>query len=204
MARDALADLPRNVEEPQHRAKKDRNRKGAAARLNNAARFTAELTALGGHVLTTDAPGARAYIEKLVAERGGPARAARRPAVTRLDLNTEAFAGALSNVQIGITQADYALADTGTLVVFSEVGEGRSLSLLVPVHVAILEEPRILASLDELMEREPNFPERSSAMVFITGPSRTADIERTLTVGVHGPGELHVLIVSGSSVTPLR
>jgi len=158
-------------------------------------RFTAELSALGGHVTTTDAAGGRTYIEKLIAERGGPARAARRAAVTRLGLSAETFDGLLSDVQIGITQADYALADTGTLVVFSEPGEGRALSLLVPIHVAILEESRILASLDELIEREPNFPERSSAMLFITGPSRTADIERTLTVGVHGPGELHVLIL---------
>jgi L-lactate dehydrogenase complex protein LldG len=62
----------------------------------------------------------------------------------------------------------------------------------------VIEEAQILAGLDELMEREPRFPERSSAMIFITGPSRTADIERTLTVGVHGPGELHVVVLSAT------
>ncbi len=164
----------------------------------NTERFTAELTALGGHALVAqDAGQARDYIAKLLFERGGPARAASRPAVTRLNLPPMSTAEKLSAVNIGITQADYALADTGTLVVFSETGEGRTLSLLPPIHVAVLEESRILASLDELMEREPRFPDRSSAMIFITGPSRTADIERTLTVGVHGPGELHVIVLKG-------
>ncbi len=167
--------------------------------MSNTERFTAELTALGGHVFVApDVAQARDYIEKLMLERGGPARAATRPAVTRLGLPPMPTDGLLSDVKVGVTQADYALADTGTLVVFSEAGEGRTLSLLPPVHVAVLEESRILASLDELMEREPRFPERSSAMIFITGPSRTADIERTLTVGVHGPGELHVVVLSGT------
>jgi len=165
----------------------------------NKERFCAELTALGGHIfIAGDDAQARDYIEKLVLERGGPVRAAARPAVTRLGLPPMPFDGPLSDVRIGVTQADYALAETGTLVGFSEAGEGRTLSLLPPVHVAVLEESRILAGLDELMEREPRFPERSSAMIFITGPSRTADIERTLTVGVHGPGELHVVVLNAT------
>ncbi len=48
----------------------------------------------------------------------------------------------------------------------------------------------------ELLEREPRAAERSSALIFVTGPSRTADIELTLTIGVHGPGELHVIILA--------
>ena len=158
--------------------------------------FATELTALGGHVFEApDAAAARAYIETLVSERGGGARVARRPAVDRLQLANVDSGCVLSDIHIGITQADYGLADTGTLVMFAEAGEGRALSLLPPIHIAVLEESRILASLDELLAREPDFPARSSAMVFTTGPSRTADIERTLTVGVHGPGELHVVIV---------
>jgi L-lactate dehydrogenase complex protein LldG len=162
--------------------------------------FAQEFQALGGKLFeAADDAAARDYIERLVQERGGPAIAARRPAVERLGLRGIAwYAGRqdLASANIGITQADYALANTGTLVVFSESGEGRALSLLPPVHVAVLERSRILASLDELLEREPDFPARSSAMVLITGPSRTADIERTLTVGVHGPGELHVVLLA--------
>ena len=167
--------------------------------MSNTERFSAELTAIGGHVfVAADVAQARQYIEKLMQTTGGLSRAAARPAVACLGLPPMATGEKLSDVQLGITQADYALADTGTLVVFSEAGEGRTLSLLPPVHVAAVEESRILAGLDELMEREPRFPERSSAMIFITGPSRTADIERTLTVGVHGPGELHVVVLCGT------
>src|ERR1035438_3227673 len=170
--------------------------------MSNTERFSAELTAIGGHVFVApDVAQAREYIEKLMQTTGGLSRAAARPAVACLGLPPMATSEKLeklSDVVLGITKADYALADTGTLVVFSEAGEGRTLSLLPPVHVAVVEESRILAGLDELMEREPRFPERSSAMIFITGPSRTADIERTLTVGVHGPGELHVVVLCGT------
>ena len=167
--------------------------------MSNVERFQSELTAIGGHVfIAADVAQARAYIEKLMQEKGGAVRAAARPAVARLGLPPLSTSEKLSDVTLGITQADYALADTGTLVVFSEPGEGRTLSLLPPVHVAVIEEAQILEGLNELMEREPRFPERSSAMIFITGPSRTADIERTLTVGVHGPGELHVVVLSAT------
>ena len=160
--------------------------------------FAAELMALGGKVFTaSDATTARDYIERLIGERGGPALAARRPAVERLGLRGVQWQGDRppAEAAIGITQADYALADTGTLVLFASPGEGRALSLLPPIHVAVLEASRILPGLNELLAREPNFPERSSAMIFITGPSRTADIESTLSVGVHGPGELHVVVL---------
>lgn len=161
--------------------------------------FAREFTALGGKLFEAgDTAAARAYVERVVAERGGPAIAARRPSVERLGLQgIPWYVGRqdLAAANIGITQADYALANTGTLVMFSEKGEGRALSLLPPIHIAVMERSRILASLDELLVREPDFPARSSAMVLITGPSRTADIERTLTVGVHGPGEIHVVLL---------
>lgn len=165
--------------------------------MSLAEQFQAELSQLGGKVfLAPDAGAAREYIANTVRERGGPVRTASRAAVEKLGLE-QYEESPLAAVHIGITQADYALADTGTLVVFSQPGEGRALSLLPPVHIAVLEESRILAGLDELIAREPNFPELSSAMIFITGPSRTADIEKTLSVGVHGPGELHVVVVGG-------
>jgi L-lactate dehydrogenase complex protein LldG len=95
----------------------------------------------------------------------------------------------------GITSADYALADTGTLVLFSSHEEARVISLLPPVHVAVFPASRILTGLDELLSVTPNPAQRSSAMVLITGPSRTADIEQILVRGVHGPGRIFAVIV---------
>jgi L-lactate dehydrogenase complex protein LldG len=95
----------------------------------------------------------------------------------------------------GITSADYALSDTGTLVMLSSLEEARMISLLPPVHIAVVSRERILTGLDELFTLVPNPAEVSSSMVLITGPSRTADIEQILVRGVHGPGEIHVVVV---------
>jgi len=100
-----------------------------------------------------------------------------------------------ARVDVGITSADYALADTGTLVMFSSREEARMISLLPPVHLAVVRTDRILTGLDELFTLEPLPGQRSSSMVLITGPSRTADIEQILIRGVHGPGELHVVVI---------
>jgi L-lactate dehydrogenase complex protein LldG len=63
------------------------------------------------------------------------------------------------------------------------------------VHIAVIESSRILGSLDELFTLMPMPADGSASTVFITGPSRTADIEQILVRGVHGPGELHVVII---------
>ncbi len=96
---------------------------------------------------------------------------------------------------LGITSADYALADTGTLVMLSSPQEARMISLLPPAHLAIVPAERILGSLDELFTLLPKPAELTSSMVLITGPSRTADIEQILVRGVHGPGEISVIVV---------
>jgi L-lactate utilization protein LutC len=95
----------------------------------------------------------------------------------------------------GITSADYALADTGTLVMLSSGEEARMISLLPPAHIAIVPAGRILTGLDELLTILPKPADRSSSMVLITGPSRTGDIEQNLVRGVHGPGEVHVVVI---------
>lgn len=102
---------------------------------------------------------------------------------------------ACATADFGITSADYALAETGTLVMFSSASEARMISLLPPAHLAIVPRERIIANLDELLLKLPRPAEQSSSMVLITGPSRTADIEQILVRGVHGPGEIHVAIV---------
>jgi L-lactate dehydrogenase complex protein LldG len=110
-------------------------------------------------------------------------------------LDRDALRDACAAADIGITSADYALAETGTLVMLSSRQEARLVSLLPPVHLAIIPRSRILANLDELLSLLPRPAEQTSSMVLITGPSRTADIEQILVRGVHGPGEVYAVIV---------
>jgi L-lactate utilization protein LutC len=100
-----------------------------------------------------------------------------------------------ATVDIGITSADYALSDTGTLVMLASPAEARLVSLLPPAHLAVVPSERILTGLDELFTILPNPAAQTSSMVLITGPSRTADIEQILVRGVHGPGQVTVVIV---------
>lgn len=99
-----------------------------------------------------------------------------------------------ATIDIGITSADYALADTGTLVMLASPHEARLISLLPPAHIAVVPRSRILTGLDELFALLPRPAEQTSSMVLITGPSRTADIEQILVRGVHGPGKITVII----------
>ena len=97
---------------------------------------------------------------------------------------------------VGITSAQAAIAETGTLVLDSAYEKHRLVSLVPPVHIAIINASAIVETLgDALSLIQQN--EISPAITLITGPSRTADIELTLTIGVHGPQELYV-IVDGS------
>lgn len=92
-----------------------------------------------------------------------------------------------------VSQALYGLADTGSVVLGASPDEPRARSLLPEVHVSLLREDRILPGLAELFEAiGSNLP---SALAIVTGPSRSADIEQKLTVGVHGPGEVHVVLI---------
>jgi len=117
------------------------------------------------------------------------------PAVVSGLVDRDALRAACAVADIGITSADYALAETGTLVMLSSPQEARMISLLPPVHIAVVPRQRILTSLDELLTILPKPAEQTSSMVLITGPSRTADIEQILVRGVHGPGEIHVVVV---------
>jgi L-lactate dehydrogenase complex protein LldG len=104
----------------------------------------------------------------------------------------------LANVDIGITEVDYAIADTGTLALLTDKERPRGVSLLPPIHLAIVRPDNLVSNIRELFILLKNRINCSrdikSCMTFITGPSRTADIELNLTLGVHGPKELFVLI----------
>lgn len=93
----------------------------------------------------------------------------------------------------GISEASYGLADTGSVVLASSATEPRARSLLPPVHVSLLREDRVLPGLAELFETLGG--ELPSSLAIVTGPSRSADIEQQLVVGVHGPGEVHVVLL---------
>lgn len=97
--------------------------------------------------------------------------------------------------EVGVTSADYALADTGSVVLLAGAHQARLVSLLPPAYLAIVPLERLLTGLDELFTLQPDPAGNSSSMVIITGPSRTADIEQILIRGVHGPGEVTVILV---------
>jgi L-lactate dehydrogenase complex protein LldG len=100
----------------------------------------------------------------------------------------------LDDVRVGITGADGGLADTGSIALISGSGRGRLASLLPPVHVALLSKRKLYPSLPAFLSDHPTATADGSNLVLICGPSRTGDIEMTLSMGVHGPGEVHVII----------
>ena len=103
-----------------------------------------------------------------------------------------------ARADIGITGVDYAVAETGTCVLIARSGVSRLVSLLPPVHIAVVQRGQVLPSLDELFAlRRQEFMDGTlrSYMSLITGPSRSADIESTLVTGMHGPGEVHMVLV---------
>ncbi|MCH8801646.1 MAG: lactate utilization protein [Chloroflexi bacterium] len=112
----------------------------------------------------------------------------------------EALREEIRQAGIGITGADYALAETGSLVILPRRGLSRLVSLVPPVHIALVRPEDLLDSLDDLfllrrLEYHQRGGEMGSYLNFITGPSRTADIEMTIVEGVHGPKEVHMVIL---------
>ena len=100
---------------------------------------------------------------------------------------------------LGITSVDWAIAETGSLALFAQPNQGRVVSLLPKRYLAIIEPSQILPDLFDLFARlEERKAELPSNMVLVTGPSKTGDIELKLTTGVHGPGNVHLLVVENN------
>ncbi len=104
---------------------------------------------------------------------------------------------------VGITGVDFALAETGSLVLSSLTEGSQLVSLAPPVHLALYRRNQVIGSLDDVLERlpvprDPQAPAPGRSVVIITGPSRTADIEQILIRGVHGPKEVHAILVEES------
>ncbi|MCZ6539384.1 MAG: lactate utilization protein [Chloroflexi bacterium] len=105
------------------------------------------------------------------------------------------------SADVGITGVDYAIAETGTVVLHPRKGVSRLVSLAPPTHIAVLRPGEVLESLDELfaMERADFLAGKlSGSMNLISGPSKTGDIEGTIVTGIHGPLEVHLVILDNS------
>lgn len=98
-----------------------------------------------------------------------------------------------ASVDAGITSADYGVAITGSLAILGSPEKSRSVSLLPPVHIAILKKDNIIPHMGDILTKLNN-TEMPSSLSFITGPSRTSDIEMDLALGVHGPGKVYIFI----------
>lgn len=114
-----------------------------------------------------------------------------------ISLVTENLRNEIGKLHTGFTIADYGIAETATLVQDSGSEDLRIATMLSEIHVAVLPASRIRPDamileheLNDMMKNVPSY------VAFISGASRTADIERVLTIGVHGPQELHILILN--------
>ena len=106
----------------------------------------------------------------------------------------------IRHAEVGLTGTDYALAETGSLVIMPRRGLSRLVSLVPPVHIALVRPEEVLDTLHDLfllrrLEYYRRGGEMGSYLNFITGPSRTADIEMTIVQGVHGPRAVHLILV---------
>ena len=106
----------------------------------------------------------------------------------------------LAHADMGLSGVDAVIAETGTLMLTAQPGQMRGVSLLPPVHVAVARTDQVVATFADALRTVRQAGENvqhnlTSCISFVTGPSRTGDIELKLTVGVHGPGELHLVLL---------
>jgi L-lactate dehydrogenase complex protein LldG len=106
----------------------------------------------------------------------------------------------------GLTGANFGIAETGTIVLESTEEAVRIATTLPEKHFVLLDPRKILQTSEDALPHLHAFHRqlKQTYLAYITGPSRTADIERVLTIGVHGPAELHILLVEGLSDDPME
>jgi len=173
----------------------------AESRAAEAERFLEEVRKVSGVTEKLTADSIAGALKKLVAENDiRKATLWPTPLFQQLgleqtlrDLGVEIIAPsadkhAMALCDLGITEADYLLPETGTLVLHSSAEKPRAVSLLPRLHLAIVRPEMLRADLHQVFAEARD----SHYLVFITGPSRTADIELTVTLGVHGPKNLFV------------
>ena len=145
----------------------------------------------GGGIVAADDERLREWGVYDAVERGGQVGA-----LTVWDgANAQACVDAANVAQFGITVADCAIAETGTVVQSASARCGRSVSLLPLVHIAIVEAGSIVPTMAEVMAKFGGGEDLPSQLCFISGPSATSDIELVRVEGVHGPMYVHYVIV---------
>jgi L-lactate dehydrogenase complex protein LldG len=163
-------------------------------------RFVNELTALGvdAHV-ETSAADARARVRTIVGDRrvfswNAGVLPYDLAAVLPAAVHGAAGRDEQARADIGVTGCDGAIAETGSIVLLAGEGRPRAASLLPPVHLAVVRRGDLRFSMGDYFSERAAAIASASSCIVVTGPSRTADIELTLTVGVHGPGTVIVVV----------
>jgi L-lactate dehydrogenase complex protein LldG len=212
LAASAPFDAVRNRHQAQQEGKTQASQRAAATREPDAAlveRFRQAFEAVGGRctVVRDEAEAAEAVERILRQTKARRIAVSNSPLVQRVIervksdavLLENAAPAALFDCDLGITSAQWAAAETGTLVLESDQERHRLASLVPPAHLAIIAADRIRQTLGEVLHSlsEQGPDSLSRAVTFITGPSRTSDIELTLAIGVHGPAEVYVIILQG-------
>ena len=111
------------------------------------------------------------------------------------DTERAAMRARVADADLGIAEADYAIASTGTLAVVSSASRPGSLTLLPPASLVIVQIDRVMANLAAVLAAMGPEGVAANRLTLITGPSRTADIEKRIVLGVHGPKSLHAIVV---------
>lgn len=172
--------------------------------------FTVAATNVGAEIVTVDSlAAAAAYIASQVA---GPLLLPNFLSATKFNVQAaleqegvevvgDNFRAVAAQAEAGLTGVNFAIADTGTLVLESSAEEIRLATTLPPKQFALLDPQKIVATGLDAVATLRQFHQRDGRnfIAYITGPSRTADIERVLTVGVHGPKQLFVILLPGIS-----
>ena len=163
--------------------------------------FKQSLEAVDGHCIVVKTEEAIAQaITRILGERVQRVAISDAPLLTRLVHGEIApDAHEIFSFDVGISMAQAAIAETGTLVLDSACERNRFVSLVPPVHIAIVNAQSIFQTLGEALAFIHRNNDISPAVTFITGPSRTADIELTLAIGVHGPQQLYVIVNEGEA-----
>lgn len=182
--------------------------------VDKVARFRDELTALGGEVaIVKTMVQAQEVLQRLFddsqpqsvvtwareAFAGWPLDGLWALPMVHSATDSEKFMDAVKQADIGITTVRYAIANTGTVVLCTTDKQPRAISLLPAIHVALIRESQIVSRMGEAFGplKEATAREIPSSVHFISGPSRSSDIENDLSIGVHGPVAVRAIVVRG-------